>query len=409
MTDFISPSTFNLSLCSWIPTLLLGATLGLLLLCFYRTRADGLLPPSPPKHWFWRNKDIVNQPYRFVHLGIELKDTLGDIITTTTPFGTFITLNSVGRATELLEKHASVTANRPGNTMIHELLGWSESVAFREHDEWHRKQRRTLASALHPTAARSYESQHLDSALEILTRISKDPRSFQKHISDVVGDFILRLAYGYIPGQNDILLATIHRAISYLARASAQYFPVNDFPILKYLPPWFPGGGFQTFGREGRRFRDLYANGLFEMVFEQVRNGGVEHPSYTSQLLESKGGASLSDTDIELIKWTAGSLFTGGSTTTVGLTCSFILMVSLHPENAKLARAEIDAVVGRERVPELKYREKMPYMEALLQEVMRLCPVVPLGLPHAAAEDIRLGRYRIPKNAIINPNIWYRP
>ncbi|CUA70957.1 O-methylsterigmatocystin oxidoreductase [Rhizoctonia solani] len=169
-------------------------------------------------------------------------------------------------------------------------------------------------------------------------------------------------------------------------------------------------GGILTeshpFGREGRRFRDLYANGLFEMVFEQVRNGGVEHPSYTSQLLESKGGASISDTDIELIKWTAGSLFTGGTTTTVGLTCSFILMVSLHPENAKVARAEIDAVVGRERVPELKDREKMPYMEALLQEVMRLCPVVPLGLPHAAAEDIQLGGYRIPKNAIINPNIW---
>jgi cytochrome P450 len=54
-------------------------------------------------------------------------------------------------------------------------------------------------------------------------------------------------------------------------------------------------------------------------------------------------------------------------------------MLSLHPEAAKLAQAEIDAVVGRERVPDLKDRESMPYMEAVLQEVMRLCPVVPLG------------------------------
>ncbi|CAE6405714.1 unnamed protein product [Rhizoctonia solani] len=406
MTLFTSLPTYSPFSGSWIPALLIGATLGLLLLRFYRTRVDSSLPPSPPKHWFWGNKDIVNQSYRFVPLGTELKDALGDIITTTTPFGTFITLNSIELATELLEKHASATANRPRNTMIQELLGWSEAVGFREHDEWHKKQRRILASALHPTAARSYESQHLESTLELLRRISHDQRSFQKHTSDVIGNFILRLAYGYTPSQDDTLLATVHSAFSYLAKASAQYFPVNDFPILKSLPAWFPGGHFQKFGREGRQSRDLYANGLFEMVFEQVRNGGAEHPSYASQLLESKGGANITDTDMELIKWTAASLFTGGSTTTVGLIWSFILIVSLHPETAKLARAEIDAVVGRERVPEFKDREKMPYMEALLQEVMRLCPVAPLGLPHSATEDIQLGGYRIPKNATINPNIW---
>ncbi|CCO32905.1 Cytochrome P450 2D19 [Rhizoctonia solani AG-1 IB] len=115
------------------------------------------------------------------------------------------------------------------------------------------------------------------------------------------------------------------------------------------------------------------------MVFEQVRNGGAETPSYLSQLLESKGGANITDIDMELTKWTAASLFTGGSTTTVGMVWSFVLMLSLHPEAAKLAQAEIDAVVGRERVPDLKDRESMPYMEAVLQEVMRLCPVVPLG------------------------------
>ncbi|CAE7145026.1 unnamed protein product [Rhizoctonia solani] len=406
MSLFTSLPTFGLWMGSWVPALFAGALLGLLLFRLYRSRVDSSLPPSPPKHWFWGNKNLVNQPHRFVPLGTDLKDQLGDIITTTTPFGTFITLNSAELATELLEKHASTTADRPRNTMVQELLGWSRGVALRQHDEWHKKQRRVLASALHATAARSYESQHLDSTLELLRRISRDPKSFQKHISDAIGDFILRLAYGYTPGQNDALLATIHRAFSYLAKASAQYFLVNDFPILKYLPAWFPGGGFQTFGKEGRKSRDLYANGLFEMVFEQVRHGGAEQPSYASQLLESKGGANITDTDMELIKWTAASLFTGGSTTTVGLIWSFILMVSLHPETAKLAREEIDVVVGRERVPELKDREKMPYMEALLQEVMRLCPVVPLGLPHSATEDIQLGGYRIPKNATINPNIW---
>ncbi|CAE6446397.1 unnamed protein product [Rhizoctonia solani] len=391
---------------SWAPALFLGSVIGLLLLRFHRAKSSSLLPPSPPKHWFWGNKDIVSQPYRFVALGTEYKDTLGDIITTTTPFDTFITLNTIELATELLEKHASVTANRPSNIVIQDLLGWSEGVSFHQHDEWHKKQRRILASALHPTAARSYESQHLDSTLELLRRISQDQKSFQKHVSDIVGDFILRLAYGYTPGQDDTILATVHRAFSYLAKASARYFLVNDFPFLKYLPAWFPGGSFQTFAKEGRESRVMFANTLFDIVFEQVRNGGAENPSYASQLLEAKGGANITDMDMELTKWTAASLFTGGSTTTVGLIWSFILMVSLHPEAAKLAQAEIDAVVGRERVPHLKDRENMPYVEAFLQEVMRLCPVVPLGLPHVTTEDIQLGGYRIPKNVTINPNIW---
>ncbi|CAE6497426.1 unnamed protein product [Rhizoctonia solani] len=99
-------------------------------------------------------------------------------------------------------------------------------------------------------------------------------------------------------------------------------------------------------------------------------------------------------------------LISGGSTTTVGLIWSFVLMISLYPETAKLAQDEIDTIVGRDRIPELKDRESMPYMEALLQEVMRLCPVGPLGIPHTTTQDIVLGGYRIPKNTAINPNIW---
>lgn len=55
-------------------------------------------------------------------------------------------------------------------------------------------------------------------------------------------------------------------------------------------------------------------------------------------------------------------------------------MMALHPEAAEEAQAEIDSVIGRERIPDLHDRSSLPYMEALLQEVMRMCPVVPLGM-----------------------------
>jgi hypothetical protein len=52
---------------------------------------------------------------------IELRTNEGDIIATTTPFDTFITVNTIELATELLEKHASVSSNRPSNVMIQDL------------------------------------------------------------------------------------------------------------------------------------------------------------------------------------------------------------------------------------------------------------------------------------------------
>jgi cytochrome P450 len=110
-------------------------------------------------------------------------------------------------------------------------LGWSTGIGFSQHDERHKKLRRVIASALHPSAARSYASQHLDTTLDLLRRISKNPGAFGKHTSDVFGEFIIRLAYGYNAVENDTLLVMVREAFSYLAKGTALYFPVNDFPI----------------------------------------------------------------------------------------------------------------------------------------------------------------------------------
>jgi cytochrome P450 len=54
-------------------------------------------------------------------------------------------------------------------------------------------------------------------------------------------------------------------------------------------------------------------------------------------------------------------------------------MMALYPEVAQRAQAEIDSVVGRGRLPDFTDRESLPYVEALLQELMRMSPPTPLG------------------------------
>ena len=58
---------------------------------------------------------------------------------------------------------------------------------------------------------------------------------------------------------------------------------------------------------------------------------------------------------------------------------SFILAMTIFPDVQKHAQAEIDAVIGSERLPSLGDKKNLPYLEALVKEVFRWNTVLPLG------------------------------
>jgi cytochrome P450 len=49
----------------------------------------------------------------------------------------------------------------------------------------------------------------------------------------------------------------------------------------------------------------------------------------------------------------------------------FIFAMTLYPEKQTKAQQEIDRVIGPNRLPEFSDRRSLPYVEAVLQEVMR--------------------------------------
>lgn len=52
----------------------------------------------------------------------------------------------------------------------------------------------------------------------------------------------------------------------------------------------------------------------------------------------------------------------------------------LYPEVAKKAQAELDFVVGTDRLPTFEDRENLPYVNAIVKETIRWHPVAPMGL-----------------------------
>ena len=57
---------------------------------------------------------------------------------------------------------------------------------------------------------------------------------------------------------------------------------------------------------------------------------------------------------------------------------TFFLMMVVHPAVQEKAQAEIDAVVGKDRLPTMDDRPLLPYLDAIFRETLRYGPIVPL-------------------------------
>ncbi|KAG1737190.1 cytochrome P450 [Suillus lakei] len=89
--------------------------------------------------------------------------------------------------------------------------------------------------------------------------------------------------------------------------------------------------------------------------------------------------------------------FTRDTTSTL---MAFALAMVSYPDAQRCAHAEINSVIGRDRLPTFEDRASLPYVEAILRETLRWEPVGPLGMPHATSSDDIYDGYFIPKGLL---------
>ena len=85
----------------------------------------------------------------------------------------------------------------------------------------------------------------------------------------------------------------------------------------------------------------------------------------------------------------------------------WLLAMGAYPETQARAQAELDAVVGRARLPTFADFPHLPYVRAMVKEVLRWRPVGPMGVPHVSTEDDWYEGMFIPKGTICIPNVWH--
>lgn len=81
----------------------------------------------------------------------------------------------------------------------------------------------------------------------------------------------------------------------------------------------------------------------------------------------------------ETVKGTAATMYSAAVDTTVASLSTFILAMLANPQAQKKAQDEIDSVIAAGHLPDFGDEEAMPYVAALIKEVLRWGSVVPFG------------------------------
>lgn len=128
------------------------------------------------------------------------------------------------------------------------------------------------------------------------------------------------------------------------------------------------------------------------------------------------------------------------STQSVTAITTLVLAMLIHPETQRSAQEELDRVVGRDRLPGFEDRESLPYISALVKEVIRCGPNVlsvvealrrttqvatnpapgfvsicdlhastdqASGVAHKSVADDEYNGYHIPRGSLVIGNSWY--
>lgn len=88
-----------------------------------------------------------------------------------------------------------------------------------------------------------------------------------------------------------------------------------------------------------------------------------------------------------------------GSETTSSTLNSAIKYLAATPKAQNAAHKELDRVIGPSRTPTFDDEEQLPYIRAIVKEILRIRPITNIGTPHATTKDVVYKDMLIPKGS----------
>ncbi|KAJ5693112.1 hypothetical protein N7462_002535 [Penicillium macrosclerotiorum] len=361
------------------------------------------LPPGPtplplignahqaPKSYGWRTYQQWSEKYGpIVHVNM-----LGQHI---------VILSKSELAHELLSKRGPIMSDRPHLFLATELALKGFNLLMMNYTDQFKKHQRLQASVLNATPAGSYiplqEMESKQLLLELMESDGKNDTYFQGNFQRLTASIVHTLLYGFrIKDFNDPILLDVvklNEEFGWFVQPGAHL--VDIFPVLNNLPsflaPWKAKAEnhytTKSTLRDKNFRRALSSNSwnISKHFKKMVEKDKVEMP--THELAFELG--TIIDAALD--------------TTTDSLIWFVVICITQDKHFIAKARKELDAHVGRGRLPVQDDKPHLPYISAIVEELFRFRPAAPEGAPHVSTEEVTFHGYTIPKGSIILPVIW---
>ncbi|XP_072042928.1 cytochrome P450 2U1-like [Amphiura filiformis] len=325
-------------------------------------------------------------------------------------FGSYpvVVLNSYEAVKEAFIKHGDDYNDRP-KLVLFEMGAKGKGILFSYSDEVQRTRRRFALQAMRNLGMGKFrlEEQIAEEINRLVARFdSLEEKPFcpfadlDKAFSNVICYVAFGKRYDYDDPRFQRMLKNLERGFK---MASFAGF-VNFLPILRHFGVL---NEFKKINKHGKMFiGDLIKDVAADYVKGDPRNFIDMYYDNRDKLIQDKQNDLAAMLDDEDLHRSVGDLFIAGTETTSTTLKWVLLYMMIYPDVQEKVQSELDDVVGRSRLPSLKDRLSLPYVEATVLEIQRIASITPLSVPRASTVDTHLFGYDIPKGTLILPNIW---
>ncbi|KAF8123441.1 cytochrome P450 [Boletus edulis] len=283
-----------------------------------------------------------------------------------------IVINSEKIAKDLFEHRSNIYSDRP-YLATRDPYGWSFNLAWAQYGDKWRSQRRIFHQTFRAELALVFRPVQLRKAHQLVLDILSAPHDFSKHFQKFSAAVIMSIVYDYeVAPEHDHLVELFERgnALAMESLTPELSSIIDAFPFGKCLPEWFPGAVL-------RRKADLSKHCAMQMIeepFEYARKREAMGSSASAMALDLLRATKDVDdpSQLQLSKDTCATAFLVQKRQTTSTLKCFMLAMLQHPEVQERTQAEIDAVVGTDRLPNFDDRPNLPYVKAVLLETLRM-------------------------------------
>lgn len=362
------------------------------------------LPPGPRGLPFLGNFIPLSNAETFRFQAQKWAKQYGDVFYTKMGGADYIYLSSPTAVKELMDKKSGIYSSRPPAPLASDVASAGRRQLFMPYGPRYRVVRKIAHSLLNISISTSYQPVQDVESKQLMHDLLHDPAHFYDHNRRYSNSVIMTVAYGHrMADWDNPLTKKIYSVVNNLQQFSAPgAFLVDTFPSLRHFPQWM-FGNWRAFGERCFRHDSAVYLGLWGDLKKEVDEGKAK-PSFAKDFyLSDPAKVGLDDLQAA---YQTGGLVEAGSETTSAYLNSFILNMTQNPHVMKKAQDEIDRVVGPDRLPTWEDEPNLPYLRAIIKELLRMRPPNKFGMQHYTTEDDWYEGMFIPKDTVVVLNWW---